>query len=145
MDPRLRAAALKGDVEALTTALNEGADPNQCDDDGYGPLLYAASNGHASCIDVLTRHGAAVNANARCGRTPLNTAAAGGHTEAIKVKLVLECGGFEQYARSHRTRLAWILGRGTRVPAELLPTIIDFWAHVGWYALPQWPPPPPSS
>ncbi len=269
MDPRLRAAALKGDVEALTTALNEGADPNQFDDDGYGPLLYAASNGHASCIDVLTRHGAAVNANARCGRTPLNTAAAGGHTEAIKVliqagalvdwheswqgstfatalhwavrlgtasavqalldagadvnwdnatrrvvrtvnpayastsdeeeedddgssirlevvsggftpldqavrrfgsqpnrviptlvrhgctikpthaktvpylKLVLECGGFKQYERSHRTRLASILGRGTRVPAELLPTIIDFWAHVGWYALPQWPPPPP--
>ncbi len=26
---------------------------------------------------------------------------------------------------------------GTRVPAELLPTIIDFWAHVGWYAVPN--------
>ena len=58
------------------------------------------------------------------------------------LKLVLECGGFKQYERSHRRRLALILGRGTRVPAELLPTIIDFWAHVGWYALPQWPPPP---
>ena len=277
MDPRLRAPALKGDVEALTTALNEGADPNRRDEDGYAPLLYAASNGHARCIDVLRRHGADVNAAARCGRTPLNTAAAGGHTEAIKILIkagamvdwreswngssfatalhwaarlgtasavqallkagadvdadnatrrvvravtlanvasdeasssededeevqdddsavesvgssirlevvrgsftpldeavrrfgskpnrviptlvaagctiklehaetvpylrqVLECGGFAQYERAHRRRLAWILGRGTRVPAELLPTIIDFWAHVGWYAVPN--------
>ena len=29
MDPRLRAPALKGDVEALTTALNAGARPKQ--------------------------------------------------------------------------------------------------------------------
>ena len=85
MDPRLRAPALKGDVEALTTALEAGADPNRRDEDGYAPLLYAASNGHARCIDVLRRHGADVNAAARCGRTPLNTAAAGGHTEAIQI------------------------------------------------------------
>ena len=62
MDPRLRAPALKGDVAALTTALEAGANPNLRDDDGYAPLLYAASNGHASCIDVLRRHGADVNA-----------------------------------------------------------------------------------
>ena len=38
MDPRLRAPALKGDVEALTTALKAGADPNLRDDDGYAPF-----------------------------------------------------------------------------------------------------------
>ena len=48
------------------------------------------------------------------------------HAETVPyLRQVLECGGFEQYERAHRRRLAWILGRGTRVPAELLPTIID--------------------
>ena len=38
MDPRLRSASLKGDLAALNRALDEGADPNLADADGYNPL-----------------------------------------------------------------------------------------------------------
>ena len=42
------------------------------------------------------------------------------HAETVPyLRQVLECGGFAQYERTHRRRLAWILGRGTRVPAEI--------------------------
>ena len=45
MDPRLRTAALRGDLAALTRALDEGADPCLADEDGYTPLHYAAYGG----------------------------------------------------------------------------------------------------
>mgnify|MGYP002830208164 CR=1 FL=1 len=62
MDPRLRTAALRGDLAALTRALDEGADPRLADEDGYTPLHYAASNGHVACIVRLAESGADVNA-----------------------------------------------------------------------------------
>ena len=84
MDPRLRAPALKGDVEALTTALEAGANPNLRDDDGYAPLLYAVERPrfvHRRAPKARRRRqrGGAVRPDA------LNTAAAGGRTEAIKI------------------------------------------------------------
>ena len=28
---------------------------------------------------------------------------------------------------------AAIFSRGTRPPADVIPKIVDFWAHLGWY------------
>ena len=39
------------------------------------------------------------------------------------------------YERLHRTTLANILKRGDRLPASVIPKIVEFWAHVGWYAI----------
>ena len=47
---------------------------------------------------------------------------------------VRDAGGIRAYERLHRTTLANILNRGTRLPADVIPKIVDFWAHVGWYA-----------
>ena len=68
------------------------------------------------CIDVLRRHGADVNAAARCGRTPLNTAAAGGHTEAIKI--LIKAGALVDWRESWNgssfaTALHWAARLGT--------------------------------
>ena len=49
------------------------------------------------------------------------------------VKAVLEAGGIRAYERQHRTTLANILNRGDRLPADVIPKIVDFWAHLGWY------------
>jgi len=48
---------------------------------------------------------------------------------------VLEAGGIRAYERQHRTTLANILNRGTRLPADVIPKIVDYWAHVGRYAI----------
>ena len=88
MDPRLRTAALRGDLVALTRALDEGADPCLADEDGYTPLHYAASNGHVACIVRLAESGADVNAITDIrGRTPLNSAIS--HGAAVRALLSL--------------------------------------------------------
>ena len=51
------------------------------------------------------------------------------------LKAVLEAGGIRAYERLHRSTLANILTRGNRLPADVIPKIVDYWAHVGWYAI----------
>ena len=50
-------------------------------------------------------------------------------------KAVLDAGGIRAYERLHRSTLANILNRGNRLPTDVIPKIIDYWAHVGWYAI----------
>ena len=51
------------------------------------------------------------------------------------LRACLDAGGIRAYERLHRTTLANILNRGDRLPADVIPKIVDFWAHVGWYAI----------
>ena len=49
------------------------------------------------------------------------------------VQAVHAAGGFPAYARAHRSMFAAIFSRGTRPPADVIPKIVDYWAHLGWY------------
>ena len=51
------------------------------------------------------------------------------------LKAVLDAGGVRAYERLHRSTLANILNRGNRLPTDVIPKIVDYWAHVGWYAI----------
>ena len=42
-------------------------------------------------------------------------------------------GGFLAYARAHRSMFAAMFSRGTRLPADVIPKMVDYWAHLGWY------------
>ena len=43
-------------------------------------------------------------------------------------------GGFAAHAKAHRTRLvATLVSKFTRIPADNIPLVVDFWAHVGFY------------
>ena len=46
---------------------------------------------------------------------------------------VQAAGGFPAYARAHRSIFVAIFSRGTRLPTDVLPTIVEYWAHLGWY------------
>ena len=38
------------------------------------------------------------------------------------------------HAKAHRTRLvATLVSKFTRIPADNIPLVVDFWAHVGFY------------
>ena len=37
--------------------------------------------------------------------------------------------------QSTHTTVVNALNRGTRLPADVIPKIVDYWAHVGWYAI----------
>jgi hypothetical protein len=48
------------------------------------------------------------------------------------VDAVAAAGGYVPYARAHRKRLAAIFApKFTWLPAEVIPTIVEFWAHLG--------------
>ena len=47
---------------------------------------------------------------------------------------VAAAGGYVPYERAHRQRLVvMFVPKFTWLPAEIIPTVVDFWAHVGYY------------
>ncbi len=77
-------AVRNGDLDAITTALDEGADVNAANEMGVTALWIAAGKGKPEIVDLLVQRGADVNA--RDGiwyQTPLSTAIRGTSEEVI--------------------------------------------------------------
>ena len=62
--------------------------------------------------------------------------------EEIKIKCdtwspylnkVCYAGGWKRYARAHRTRLVATFAPKLRLPADVIPLVVNFWANVGMY------------
>ena len=50
------------------------------------------------------------------------------------LKKVIAAGGFTAYERAHRARLvAMLVPKLTHMPADIIPLVVDFWCHVGFY------------
>ena len=45
---------------------------------------------------------------------------------------VYQAGGWTRYAQAHRTRVATFVPK-LRLPADVIPLVVDFWANVGMY------------
>jgi ankyrin repeat protein len=82
-DPLLDAVK-SGDVAAVRSLLERGADPNVAQGDGLTALHLAAQDGKLEIARVLLGAKAAVSARTRIGGyTPLHLAAGGGHTDLV--------------------------------------------------------------
>lgn len=81
----LRRAARDGDLTALRSALQQGADPDARDLAGRTALLDAVSADRAEAVQVLLAAGADVNAASSNGRTPLIEAAELGRVSAARL------------------------------------------------------------
>jgi len=46
---------------------------------------------------------------------------------------VYQAGGWARYAQAHRTRLVATFAPKLRLPADVIPLVVDFWANVGMY------------
>ena len=44
-----------------------------------------------------------------------------------------DAGGWKRYAQAHRTRLVATFAPKLRLPADVIPLVVDFWANVGMY------------
>ena len=44
-----------------------------------------------------------------------------------------DAGGWTRYAQAHRKRLADMFAPKLRLPADVIPLVVDFWANVGMY------------
>jgi ankyrin repeat protein len=103
--------ALAGMCEIL---LAEGADLNlRSTTSGYSALHSAAHKCSATCVRLLLRAGADVNARANNGGTPLHAASYNGRVHAAKV-LIAAGGNLEVRTRAGCTSLRFALLKGHR-------------------------------
>ena len=83
-DKELLDATKRGDVAAVRSLLQEGADPNASQGDGLSALHLAAQAGNLDIVKVLIGAGAEVEAKTRIGDyTPLHLASWGAHASAV--------------------------------------------------------------
>ena len=110
---------------AIQNALNKGDSLE--DEIGIGtPLIYHASKGHSSLVEVLLENGAEINAiSTRTGNNAVIAAATNGHTKTIEVLLdndadinaITRTGNnavIEAAINGHSRTLSYLLGRGGR-------------------------------
>ena len=87
-------------------------------------------------LPLLLRAGASINEPAIAEKYEdlTNPNISPHYRKAIRyLRAVHVAGGFPAYARAHRSMFAAIFSRGTRLPADVIPKIVDYWAHLGWY------------
>ncbi|RDD42485.1 Ankyrin-3 [Trichoplax sp. H2] len=75
----LHIAAWKGEGDALTLLLKNGADPNIANKLEERPIHYAAVEGNLYCVKKLREFGASVSPENMQGQTPLHEAVRFGH------------------------------------------------------------------
>lgn len=79
LSKRLYAACRNGEMDAAITLLNQGADIDAHNDEGYTSLHVAVLFGRADIAELLLSRGADVNATKNDGRTALHLAAVSFH------------------------------------------------------------------
>ena len=89
-------------------------------------------------LPLLLRAGASINEPAIAEKYEdlTNPNISPHYRKAIRyLRAVHAAGGFPAYARAHRSMFAAIFSRGTRLPADVIPKIVDYCFHVGWFAI----------
>ena len=87
-------------------------------------------------LPLLLRAGASINEPAIAEKyedlTNLNISPH--YRKAIRyLRAVHAAGGFPAYVRGHRSMFAAFFSRGNRLPADVIPKIVNYWAHLGYY------------
>ncbi|KAK7094364.1 hypothetical protein V1264_005939 [Littorina saxatilis] len=121
---RIHQAMVRGDVDALMTLLQQGADVNQHDTSmGCSPL-------HAAClkdiVTCLTQHGAKVNDVDDMKRTPLHYVCAAGQTHVAR-QLIDEGADVNARDKSQSTPLHEAAGKGN---IEIVVCLLEHGAQV---------------
>ena len=78
-------AARKGNLQMVSSLLDNGIDVNVVDGEGVSALVAAAYRGYANIVAVLADSGADLNARYKDGSTALILAAENGHVEVARV------------------------------------------------------------
>ena len=126
-DAPLADAAMRGDVEAVRTLLEGGADVDAPQGDGMTALHWAADLDNVEMVEMLVAAGARVEATTRVGsHTPLHVAAELGNAGAIKA---LVAAGADVHAITSlgSTALHYAAQAGS---AEAIRTLLDHGADV---------------
>ncbi|MEM9482632.1 MAG: ankyrin repeat domain-containing protein [Cyanobacteria bacterium P01_F01_bin.116] len=120
--PPLIEATLAGNIDEVTTLLQQGIDPNLVYNTNTA-LTYAARDGFTEIASLLIEQGADVNWIDGEGVTPLILASFKGHMELVKL-LLKHNADITVRDQWNRTALDYALRRGTADPiAQLLQSV----------------------
>ena len=123
-DSPLADAAMRGDVEAVKSLLDGGADVNVPQGDGMSALHWAASRGDVEVVGLLISAGADIAAVTRIGSyTPLHVASKGGHT-AVATALI-EAGAEVSVRTTNSEVTALHLAAASRGGEELVELLLE--------------------
>ena len=142
-----------GNLEAIRVLLAAGADPNHQRNLRHRRLPLASAVWYISGTDdegitgLIARRCCRVPPLLLCAGASINEPAITAlfqnlndpYIDPCKRKVieylqaVYDAGGFPAYARRHRSMYAAIFSRGTRLPADVVPNIVEYWAHLGCY------------
>jgi len=120
-------AATRGDVEAVSALLDNGADVNVKHEDGWNGLMLAAVNGHSLVVQALLDKGAKVDAKENLmGQTALIWAAKGGHAAIVKtlLKAGANVNARDKFGGTALTRVA------SNGQAQILNTLLEAGADI---------------
>ncbi|CAD5114832.1 DgyrCDS3869 [Dimorphilus gyrociliatus] len=78
-DININEAAFFGDIEELTSALENGQDPLELDDNGSNAVHKAAANGRIAVLEILLKDKSGINRADVTGCTAVHLAAKNGH------------------------------------------------------------------
>lgn len=120
LNAKLIKAATKGDVKAVISLIDKGAEVNQPGTDG--PLFMAAYSGdsdaHRQVIEILLQKGAEVDIRNSVNCTPLMGAANAGHAGAAQ--LLLNAGADPTLTGRDKNAFQWALTSGSEETIYLL-------------------------
>ena len=123
---------MRSAFDCAAALLAAGADPNARVQSGSTPLSIVArivpSHLSTPLYALLLRGGATLD---RGEIQNVSGEFSGGWTPYLDK--VHDAGGWERYARAHRTRLVATFASKLPLPADVIPLVVDFWANVGMY------------
>jgi ankyrin repeat protein len=118
----LHRAIKRGDVIALTHALDSGVSPDLPNRFGWTPLMLAALTGNTSVGELLIVRGAALDKKTKSGENALSLAAHKGHTPFIR--LLLSKGAARDWGPQGHVLGPW-LQNGARLPRQKVDEIME--------------------
>jgi len=108
---KLSEAVMSGNLAEITRLVQAGVSVNERKQDGFTPLMLAASRGNMKITEYLIGQGADLNLRNDIGQTALLIAAAGGHKSVIE-QLVVAGADVKAVDDSKRNAIAWAASRG---------------------------------
>ena len=129
VDAPVADAAAKGDVGAVRSLIEQGADVNAAQGDGMTALHWASERGDEEILELLVEAGADVSVGTRLGAyTPLHLASRRGHHNVVR--MLLEAGSDPNAAAEHSGVTALHLAAGAHGGEKAVSELLRRGAHV---------------